>query len=1128
MTEVFLCYDSRGKNMMMSTFGPTANSQGNYVWYPIFYDIDTQLGLNNVGALLWDYDEDASENQTYSTSTSVLWTNFYQMFPNDIRTTYEALRQNRLTYQVVEGAYTCNPDVFTESYAMKGKRPIIAIGLDEYVKYIAPIKTGYYDTSGTIQSGTTGDYLYACQGDRKLSRELFLINRLNYMDSKWQAGDYIVENAKQQIYMRVNINATGTSDIYLDSDSFGGVLPSTARSEQVLADYPVPYLDSRPEFTITPYLSQYVTTFVDDVRLTTSEAYSPVKYPNGMPSMVPASRLSEYKTATKQQEINYLPAGDFLSSMGDLSTQYLDSIGIFHGKRLLDITLGSDAPGYYNDVAGSGTIWNLGDDIDSTNKKTLLKKVILTGLRNLSKADDLRGSEKLQEYRALNTKIPYVRFADGCPLTTVHLPNSTAELYLNGNKNLTKILRSTPQVVTVDNGVVTYNDHATYEGLYIQGITDYNFPANYDFASPTTGAGCALEYIEVADDALGYDSYEILRNAVVLKYNPNRMDRGYLKVQMNNIHWSPYTVVPYGETYDSTVTYYQLNDHSKFEEYTGGSAGWDNGTLNEKIYTYDSTANKSLITNLGMFDLFLADMEAVAGTTYLNQYRNISKDSVKSYPTITGEIYIDNSDESEAYIAEDELTTKYGVAWPNLKITAAKITESFLGKYIVLEDSGKESEYDVIRYNPAQYEGQPITLTSKLNPSKGSTFDFLGWATDTAGENMVFDANGNMTTYGQNYTFSAASRTVITLYAIFEDHKFAVTFKNAVDSNTEIPNANDQIIGVQYATYGNTVTAPDTMVLSILDDSNLGLTDIYKFKGYTRLRANTLVKTQTALKRALVNLSTMPLSEDVTLYACYMLQDVHDEPTDEKYFKVSNAEYGEITLADAYKFNSNNSYDASKSLKGKIVIPSTVNGVTVKTIFGFNFQRDITHIFVMPDNQITKIGYECFTRCTELQYVEWPQGLTEISQSAFNTCKSLTSSDLSGLPLTVLGTDAFRGAFYSETITSVDENNNTITSKVPIDITFPGTLRTIGSEVCSVMNDAEVGHITIGSPTDLFDLNAVTLVLKNNQFRFAPQNSGRNTNMTYAVYVPSNVTDQQVYDFWGGSQTPIAYEINRG
>ena len=51
MTEMLLQYDSRGKNMMLATWGPQ-ETNGNYIWYPIFYDIDTQLGLNNVGAWL--------------------------------------------------------------------------------------------------------------------------------------------------------------------------------------------------------------------------------------------------------------------------------------------------------------------------------------------------------------------------------------------------------------------------------------------------------------------------------------------------------------------------------------------------------------------------------------------------------------------------------------------------------------------------------------------------------------------------------------------------------------------------------------------------------------------------------------------------------------------------------------------------------------------------------------------------------------------------------------------------------------------------------------------------------------------------------------------------------------------
>ena len=40
MTELLICYDSRGKNLMMATWGPHEKG-GEDIWYPIFYDIDT-------------------------------------------------------------------------------------------------------------------------------------------------------------------------------------------------------------------------------------------------------------------------------------------------------------------------------------------------------------------------------------------------------------------------------------------------------------------------------------------------------------------------------------------------------------------------------------------------------------------------------------------------------------------------------------------------------------------------------------------------------------------------------------------------------------------------------------------------------------------------------------------------------------------------------------------------------------------------------------------------------------------------------------------------------------------------------------------------------------------------------
>jgi hypothetical protein len=82
MTEVFECYDSRGKNAMWASWGPATAEMTHYKWYPIFYDIDTQLGINNTGIPSFEYNVDATAEGNYSTSDSVLWNNFYKYFKN--------------------------------------------------------------------------------------------------------------------------------------------------------------------------------------------------------------------------------------------------------------------------------------------------------------------------------------------------------------------------------------------------------------------------------------------------------------------------------------------------------------------------------------------------------------------------------------------------------------------------------------------------------------------------------------------------------------------------------------------------------------------------------------------------------------------------------------------------------------------------------------------------------------------------------------------------------------------------------------------------------------------------------------------------------------------------------------
>ena len=404
MTELLLCYDSRGKNMMLASFGPMEVG-GDYIWFPIFYDIDTQLGLNNIGATLWDYDTDATLEQTFSTPSSVLWVNFLAAFEDNIKSKYASLRSDsKITYENVNGAYLCDPSVF-DSYAMRGLRPIIAIGLDEYYKYVAPSKTGYYNTSGELKYDNNS-YAYAVNGDRILSRELLLRNRLNYMDSYWMAGSYTSAEAIQTgIRMRANANNSDTSDKYLDSNLLD-VLPANAGSRQ-LAPYPVAHYDATPEFTITPFLSQYVFTFNDK-----TPSGNSVKYQGTPVQTTVSDSVSDGYRRTPQfpEQIIYVPGADYLSSMGDLSLKYLSQLTIPAGKRLLDLDVGSDAPDYFNNLLGVGTgqfnindsaiIVNNGVTMPNPDRKALLQRINLTNVTQLAEAIDVSGSDNRSRCRS--------------------------------------------------------------------------------------------------------------------------------------------------------------------------------------------------------------------------------------------------------------------------------------------------------------------------------------------------------------------------------------------------------------------------------------------------------------------------------------------------------------------------------------------------------------------------------------------------------------------------------------------------------------------------------------------------------------------------------------------------------
>ena len=418
---------------------------------------------------------------------------------------------------------------------MQGVRPIIAVGLDEYYKYLAPALTasdfargkyyaGYYDTTGTHKYQESGPtYVYACQGDKKLTTELLLRNRLNYIDSWWLGGDYRAGVVENQIFIRANANHRQTSDLYLDSDTIS-VLPSQAAgADYKLAKYGVdyPYFDARPGAKIKPFLHQYVSYFMD------SQPSVPVKYDGGQGqedgvwTNVDSAKLMSFKIEPDlSQQITYIPGGDYISSLGDISLMYPNSLQIFHGQRLLDFKLGSDIPGYKNPLINSSSDWEL-------TTMPLLKSVNISKLNQFKNVLNLTGSAKLQEFRALGSIIERVEFAPGAPLHTVHLPATMTTISLVQNQDLKNILTSVPQVVRENgSGGYEYLPAESYRGLYIENVTDY---------TPTLAAtGHSIETYSVVGGGLGYNTYTILKNLFDLKYGAS--EKADLNISLTDVN----------------------------------------------------------------------------------------------------------------------------------------------------------------------------------------------------------------------------------------------------------------------------------------------------------------------------------------------------------------------------------------------------------------------------------------------------------------------------------------------------------------------------------------------------------------------------------------------------------------
>ena len=793
MTEVFECYDSRGKNCMMASWGPLKDG-GEYIWYPIFYDIDTQLGINNTGIPSFEFNVDVTLQDNFSTSDSILWNNFYSFFRGSyILQKYKHLKGEESiifdkkladpplkSISKVESWYLFNPEE-TKNIAAKGLRPLIATNLDSWYKYITTTNivgasnknllgdVGYLGRNGEWLIDTDGKF-YMLQGDRSQSRQSFLTKRIDYVDSWLGVGGY-ARSGSNCIWGRVSANdLTDTSDKWIEGvngEQYWKDALETEKTHEFDAQY---WLD------LTPLYSTYVTVSDD------SAAYPPVKYDGINKAKIYSSAIESgvRKSKNYREQLLYIYGSDKMLDIGDMSNLYWREFRIDgSASKLTRLKLGHDGTSYdyiidetgkkvYSELPWKNGFMNkpnFPSGIGSSGMP-LLKEVNLCNITIKANGSDptfdFSTCYKLENFRATGSNIAQVDFAKGVALNTLYMPATTKSLSLVEANMLTSVLKEyTPPV----KNEVT-NALQAIPGLYLESFFEEN-PSSQ------------LNQLNLKNGKLGYGSFDLFTRL----YNLRKGQSGN-RLSLIGIDWCPYVQVSKGEKYDRLVKYVYDNGHYGFDDYTyiddtAFNAAITRGELykentpyikvkstdvynsalsyyiydNENYTAYSYTSTEDFLEKANTNTLYYKDMSIVNRanditiTTY-NQLKSLINDpNFKSFEnpdihsTFSGIIYISNDEASE--VDEYELSDTMTKAYPDLKIFMKKVKSAYSAQFVVLNDDGSykyvpDSKGDITYKSIQKISQADFALGKKTFQNPFTSYDptqskdhhtFIGWTT---------------------------------------------------------------------------------------------------------------------------------------------------------------------------------------------------------------------------------------------------------------------------------------------------------------------------------------------------------------------------------------------------------------
>lgn len=441
----------------------TDTKEGRWGWLP--YDMDTALGINNEGKLVFGYnledtdiidgdgnivgygsletkEEDFADGGAASGSTeydnsayveesttsshnvfngqdAVIWNNLRECYKSEIAKQYSTLRTGAFNYNTIESRFEAHQSVW----------PAKLWNEDAYFKYVKPLISPETSPDGTVNESK--NYLEMCLGSKEQQRKWWLYNRFKYLDSKYTTGD----SSKKYIYFRSYNIGTG-------------------------------------KVSIIPYISMYV-------RMRIGKAIN-VLYRGTQDEETLIDVASLDRSFSPNDTETYIYSADQIKEIKGLSEFCLDSLDISSATRLLHLNL----DGFHN-------VWNAGSEtytqensngnlmkLDLSNN-TMLQTVSVKNCINLEGDPGLQYCYNLTDVNFLGcTKLSGMTLPNGGVLTNVYLPSEKlTNLYLENQLSLQNI-HVMKQVTSATDSNIYYtlaSNEDTVDSTYYDDVTKLKY-----------------------------------------------------------------------------------------------------------------------------------------------------------------------------------------------------------------------------------------------------------------------------------------------------------------------------------------------------------------------------------------------------------------------------------------------------------------------------------------------------------------------------------------------------------------------------------------------------------------------------------------------------------------------------